>query len=403
MEPTAYPPKKKRLIVGVNDLKTSFPQIAAELVSADPSEIMDTSVKSQEWKCSLCGKHWNAQPRSRVNTYNPQPGCPQCKSSSGIDSRGKKLLFKDAFPELAVQAVNEEELESLTQSSHKKIAWRCDKGHEYQLSPNKILHGIKCPVCNFKLLDPTYNTIRAVRPDLVEELANEKDADTLFANSKSKITWRHEDAEGITHIWTASPNDRCYYDYGCGVCSGRQVQVGVNDFALILEKYGYKWHEDNRFSPYEITMGSSKKVKVYCDKHSERYVMEIGAKFFTSGEMRCQDCIPTGDKFRSKPEREIYEFVTENFPDEKIENNVKRFKRYSIYDIDIFVNNRIAIDFHGKYWHQEGKFKPVGYHQRKRESMIRHNFPYLEIEEDDWLKDKNQVLDQVLTFVRDNL
>lgn len=403
MNPTAYPPKKKKFEKGVNDLATTFPEIAKELISADPSEIMDTSVKPQEWKCSLCGNEWKAQPRSRVMVYQPRPGCPECKTKSAIQQRGEKSYFKDLYPELAENAVDPEPLEGVTQSAHKKILWRCELGHKYEMSPNKILNGIKCPVCNFKEIDPEYNTIGAVRPDLVKELTNKDDADEILANSKKEISWSHISDDGVVHTWLASPHGRCYNDYGCLVCAGRQVQIGVNNFGLFLEKTGYKWHEDNEFGPDDITLGSNKRIKLYCDKHNIPYIMDIYAKFFTRGEMVCQDCIPTGDKFRSKPEREIYEAVEKEFPDEHIENNVKRFKRHSVYDIDIFVNNRIAIDFHGSYWHQEGLYKPVGYHKRKRDSMKRLGFAYLEVQEQDWIENRDMIIDMVLQFVREEL
>lgn len=45
MEPTAYPPKKAKLIQGENDLETLYPDIASELVSEDPSKILATSTK----------------------------------------------------------------------------------------------------------------------------------------------------------------------------------------------------------------------------------------------------------------------------------------------------------------------------------------------------------------------
>lgn len=404
MKPINYPPSKKTLKTGVNDLKTLFPSIADELVSEDPSMLLSTSTKKQAWKCHMCDEVWMTAPKSRVSSYDPQPGCPTCKRKLVGTIRNKKILFSEAYPELSGQAKNSNDLDKLTMSSHKAITWVCDKGHEYEMSVNKRVNGRGCPVCSFRQVDDSYNTISAVRPDISSEVLDQKEAHSILANSKKKIEWFHIAEDGTKHIWESSPNDRCYYDYGCGVCAGTYVHKGVNDFkSQILDVKEYVWSRENSFSPDSITAGSNKNVIVYCDKHETPYIMKDKAKYFHSGRRQCLDCVPTGDRFRSKAEREIFDTIIESFPNEKVEGNVKRFKSWGIYDIDIFVNNRIAIDFHGKYWHQEGKFKPVGYHQRKRESMIRHNFPYLEIEEDDWLKDKNQVLDQVLTFVRDNL
>lgn len=405
MEPTAYPPKKAKLIPGENDLETLYPDIASELVSEDPSKILATSTKKQAWKCSLCCDVWTTIPKSRVSTYDPEPGCPKCKSISTVKTRDKKIPLTSAIPELAAQAKDINDLEGITRSSHTNITWVCDKGHEYDMSPNKRVSGRGCPSCSFRVLDVTYNSVSAVRPDLVDQLVDESNADNMIANSKKKIEWFHFTDDGVKHKWMASPHDRCYSGYGCTVCTGRVVQSGVNDFkSQVLDTLGYKWSDENDFSPEDITMGSNKDIVLYCDNHNgDIYTMRDKAKYFTSGRRQCLDCIPTGDKFRSKPEREIHDLIQENFPDELVENNVRRFKSWGIYDIDIFVDKRIAIDFHGSYWHQEGVYKPVGYHERKREAMRRHGFAYLEVEEQDWTDDKEGVIEIILDFVRQEI
>lgn len=62
MKPKAFPPGKQKFQPGVNDLLTLYPEVAKEIISCDPSTIMASSVKYQEWKCSLCGKIWSAPP-----------------------------------------------------------------------------------------------------------------------------------------------------------------------------------------------------------------------------------------------------------------------------------------------------------------------------------------------------
>lgn len=388
MKPINYPPRVQKLESGVNDLATLYPGIAAEMTSANPAEIMATSVVKHDWKCSLCGGHWTTAPKSRVSAYNPQPGCPKCKRSTVSDKREKRRLLKDAFPALAVEITDKKILKELTMSSHREVEWKCPKGHLYEMSVNKRVNGRGCPVCAFRRLDPGYNSIGAVRPDLTRELTNPGDARTVMANSKEKIGWKHT-VDGVEHRWEASPDSRCYYNHGCLVCIGRQVQVGVNDFKTrVLDKTGYLWGEDNDCSPEEVSAGNAKVVTVYCDKHPSPFFMTGPAYSFSDGgtrdPRRCRDCTPTGDRFRSKPEIAIYEGVKAAFPGLLVESNVRRYQSLGVREVDILVDDSMAIDFNGTHWHQEGVFKPVGYHARKRAAVAALGMTYLEVEEADW-------------------
>ena len=49
MKPKAFPPGKQKFQPGVNDLLTLYPEVAKEIISCDPSTIMASSVKYQEW------------------------------------------------------------------------------------------------------------------------------------------------------------------------------------------------------------------------------------------------------------------------------------------------------------------------------------------------------------------
>lgn len=407
MDPKAFPPGKQKFQPGVNDLFTLYPEVAKEIISCDPSTIMASSVKYQDWKCSLCGRMWSASPRSRTKTYDPQPGCQMCKAKTTITKRkNTPILFKDAFPDKAKMAVNKNDLKGLRLSSHKEIKWNCVRGHTYTLSPNKIVNGINCPVCNFRQLNPTYNTIGAVRPDLVQFLVDKEMKDTLFANSKEKIQWMHT-VGNIDHFWMSDPYHMCYKYSGCHVCSGKTVQVGVNDFGQFLNNSDYKWSEENSINPEDITVGSNVKVILYCDKHPDLYVMKAGAKSFSSGYTVCQDCIPTGDRFRSKAEIEIYDMILEEFPflieGVSLENNVKRYRYAGLSDIDILVQNHIAIDFNGEYWHLEGVFKPIGYHKDRAEKINALGFAHCVVDETDWIDDELLERRKIINFIKQHI
>jgi hypothetical protein len=63
----------KVILVGFNDLFTTYPKIAAEMVNGDPKTVTAGSGKIFKWRCEI-GHTWNAQVANRV--YGT--GCPSC-------------------------------------------------------------------------------------------------------------------------------------------------------------------------------------------------------------------------------------------------------------------------------------------------------------------------------------
>ena len=62
--------------VGVDDLATLYPDIAAEADGWDPTEFKKGSNKRLPWKCKKCGHEWEAMPNAR--TRPNATGCPKC-------------------------------------------------------------------------------------------------------------------------------------------------------------------------------------------------------------------------------------------------------------------------------------------------------------------------------------
>lgn len=383
MEPLVYPPGKvKDLIVGVNDLKTRSLEIANELVG-DPSQVLAGSTKDVEWECSLCNNRWFAQPRSRTRMLNATGGCPDCARKEAIVTRGFKKMLKDVYPPLVSELTDQSDADHLTYSSHNVVYWTCPIGHNYQMSVNKRINGRKCPYCNFHEPLQGFNNLGAVRPDLIKEVIDESKLE-LLANSQEVIDWQHTGDDGVTHLWKSKIIYRAYQNSNCHICSGFAVQIGVNDFKTFLDKSKLEWCDNNDVDPSEITTGSSKKVTLICKKHKDHNTMTDHVKNFSSGSRICQDCKPTGDWFRSKGEQEVVDFITDEYPDLLIETNVRRFKKHGISELDAFVENKVAVDYNGDYWHQEGVFKPIGFHKKKRAAVKSMGFPYIEVKECDW-------------------
>jgi hypothetical protein len=96
------------------------------------------------------------------------------------------------------------------QNTMKKIAHQCGQGHEWDASPNAILHGSGCPTCsgNKKKTHDEY---------IAEVEALGKGITVLgeYCNAKTKIT--HQCGEG--HHWDTKP-ENILSGFDCPICLG---------------------------------------------------------------------------------------------------------------------------------------------------------------------------------------
>lgn len=137
-----------RLVVGVNDLATVRPDLAAQWHSIKNKDLRPTDVIAGTdtiiwWQCEK-GHEWKARIINRINGNN----CPVCI--------GKKVLagYNDlatVAPSLAKEwhpTLNGDlRPDSIVSGSNKKVWWRCEKGHEWQTAPCLRIKGTACPVC----------------------------------------------------------------------------------------------------------------------------------------------------------------------------------------------------------------------------------------------------------------
>jgi hypothetical protein len=137
----------KRLLIGFNDLKTRFPEIAKEAYGWDPEQITFGSQTKRDWICSL--SHIYSAPvgaRTRTKSESGRSsGCPYCS--------GNKLLtgfndLKTRFPEIAKEAYGWDP-SKITFGSGLIKRWMCENKHKWnaQISSRSKSDGSNCPTC----------------------------------------------------------------------------------------------------------------------------------------------------------------------------------------------------------------------------------------------------------------
>lgn len=211
----------RRRIVGVNDLGTTDPLLASQLVDADcAQELSRNSTRKVMWCCEH-GHEWKASPLSRSQGN----GCPVCSGHlvvAGVND------LATTHPDIAAQAVCADDARKVSHGSGKRLKWRCSFGHEWVASVYSRVHGgCGCPVCSGVASAKRHGLLADERPDLAAELVDESLKTSLTAGSNRYVDWRC--VRG--HVWSATVSNRVRNGQSCPVCSGRSVVRGENDLA----------------------------------------------------------------------------------------------------------------------------------------------------------------------------
>ena len=245
----------KIIIVGKNDLATTYPSIAQQADGWDPKTVLAGSNKKVQWSCKS-GHKWNATISSRTGQ---KVGCPFCSN--------KKVLqgFNDlatTHPEVAIEADGWDP-RTVVAGSAKKMKWKCRLGHSFS---NGILHRTRrhqgCPTCSNRRLLVGFNDLATTHPHIAAE-AEGWDPRTKMAgfgsDGKGKLLWRCPNG----HTYRATPANRTnpLILSGCPYCAGNRNLQGFNDLATTHPQLA---KEADGWEPRTIRGSTKKKLSWTC-------------------------------------------------------------------------------------------------------------------------------------------
>ena len=139
----------KKTLKGYNDLQTVNPPLAREWNyemnnGLTPVDVMSSSGKKVWWICDK-GHEWEAT----IDKRNRGTNCPYCSGNKVLNGYND---LKKANPSLVKEWNYEKngdlKPELFTANSHKKVWWKCNKGHEWQAPISNRNKGVGCPTCN---------------------------------------------------------------------------------------------------------------------------------------------------------------------------------------------------------------------------------------------------------------
>lgn len=152
-----------KVIEGINDLQTLFPNIAKEwhptLNKKKPTEVPAGNCDRIYWICSKCGYGENGE--WQVMTYHRthnKSGCPVC---ANVKVMTKFNDLQTVYPELAKEyhsTLNSKPVTEISATWHRKVYWQCTKcgygqNGEWQAAPGRRQskgYETGCPKCKYK-------------------------------------------------------------------------------------------------------------------------------------------------------------------------------------------------------------------------------------------------------------
>ena len=135
------------ILPGFNDLATTHPELAEQLVDGDATSISRGQTKYFSWKCKL-GHTWRSTINNRVSGFN----CPYCTSHTVLYGFND---LETKNPELAKEAYGWDP-KTIMEGSKKKLKWICNKGHTWGATVSARSAGFRtgCPTCAKYGFDP---------------------------------------------------------------------------------------------------------------------------------------------------------------------------------------------------------------------------------------------------------
>jgi hypothetical protein len=300
----------RQVLMGFNDLTTTHPELAKQAHGWDSKTVVAGSNKKLGWKCEK-GHIWKATVSDRTNDRN----CPVCSNRQVL------MGFNDlatTHPELAKEADGWNPT-TVVAGTHKKLQWKCLRGHTWNSKASERNQGYNCPYCANQKVWRGFNDLATTNPELAKE-ADGWDPTTIIAGTHKKLQWKCFRG----HTWKAACSSRSRN--GCPVCGNKEVLIGFNDIFTTHPELAKQMVVKKN---YNYTKGSDKKVEWKCE-NNHKWFASISHR--VQGQ-NCPSCSISGFDpnkkgylyFLIQPVWEIFQIGITNVPEDRL----SRHKRNS--------------------------------------------------------------------------
>ena len=225
----------------------------------------------------------------------------------------------------------------------------------------------------------TENNLYSQRPDLMHEWDWENN-NRIGLNPTEVVIGSNKRAYWICsrcgHRWDAVINKRAVLNQGCGVCAGRKVIEGHNDFMScnpgLMQEWDWENNDKNNIYPNLLTSRSNVKAHWIC-KNGHKWVTAIATRV-GSKNRKGTNCPYCGNESTSYPEQFLFNIIKLTYKDTlnggKTRNNVQ-------YDI-VIPCEKVAIEYNGSFYHSR-RDNEESIRQTKIELCRLNKVKYIEI------------------------
>jgi hypothetical protein len=202
------------------NLSAIYPEIAREwhpTKNGDltPDAVPPYSAKKVWWKCSM-GHEWKASIHNRSSGCN----CPYCHGRYASQDYNLQQINPGLAREWHPTKNGKLTPKQVTPMSHKRVWWRCKKGHEWEAVIKYRGSGSGCPFCSGKKASKEYN-LAVIKPELAAQWHPVKNGDLTPDNvtpgTDRKVWWLCSKG----HEWQARIGNRSRGN-GCPYCKDQR-------------------------------------------------------------------------------------------------------------------------------------------------------------------------------------
>jgi hypothetical protein len=235
----------KEIAIGVNDLATTHPEIAAQAYKWDPKTVVAGSNKKKRFRCKF-GHLPKPQSISNKTKLGPD-SCAICASqevSVGVND------LATTHPEIAKQAYGWDP-RTVTSGSGLVKQFCCKLKHlpKPQIIAARVKLGPdSCAICSNQEVLAGFNCLKTKRPDLAAQCLDDPSSVTL--KSSQKLRWRCENG----HTWKAAARSRSN-GTGCPQCASYGFNPGKESVFYLIHKndrlkFGIANHNSGRIEKH---------------------------------------------------------------------------------------------------------------------------------------------------------
>ena len=153
-----------------------------------PEQFFPQSNRVVWWLCSK-GHEWKAA----ISTRAKGIGCPYCSGRLATHEKNLSKLRPDVAVDWHPDKNHPLEPKDFTPFSHKRVWWRCQKGHEWQSTIANRIKSRGCPYC-LGIRASSERNLAILHPDLSREWYYEKNIslkpEEITPGSGKKVWWR---------------------------------------------------------------------------------------------------------------------------------------------------------------------------------------------------------------------